>query len=410
MKQIFKIATYALIGGAVLTGCKKEEGCTNPLATNYNPDAEDDDGSCILPTEDPADPAVVTPATYVFQDGNGNNTVSFSGQAARLGMLSEITVLMKTTNTPGNSVSATDLKNMYANNGYTWTDAGNDGLNSSTKQLKNKTAASTGTADPAIQAIFEGYMDDMATISAATVAGQFDGGPGVAGVVQNSAGTKQYLHDANGFEYTQLIEKGLMGAVFLDQITNWYLGDARMNVDNSTAVDPANGKYYTVMEHHWDEAFGYFTTAIDYPASGTNRFWGNYSNGRESVLGTATKLSEAFRKGRAAIAAGNMTVRDEQRAIIRAELIKVCGGTGIHYINEAIADFADDAIRNHVLSEAHAFINDLKYAHNGPSASDVDAILNILGNDFYNVTLADLNMAKDQLAALVNLESVKDQL
>lgn len=35
-----------------ISSCKKEEGCTNPAATNYDPDAEEDDGSCILVTNE----------------------------------------------------------------------------------------------------------------------------------------------------------------------------------------------------------------------------------------------------------------------------------------------------------------------------------------------------------------------
>ena len=39
---------YLLIATSlVFTACKKEEGCTDSTATNYNADAEKDDGSCI---------------------------------------------------------------------------------------------------------------------------------------------------------------------------------------------------------------------------------------------------------------------------------------------------------------------------------------------------------------------------
>ena len=31
----------------IFTACKKEQGCTDAIATNYNDDAEDDDNSCI---------------------------------------------------------------------------------------------------------------------------------------------------------------------------------------------------------------------------------------------------------------------------------------------------------------------------------------------------------------------------
>jgi len=39
---------YTLLAVSIIfSACKKEEGCTDPTATNYNADAEKDDGSCI---------------------------------------------------------------------------------------------------------------------------------------------------------------------------------------------------------------------------------------------------------------------------------------------------------------------------------------------------------------------------
>jgi hypothetical protein len=54
-KKINRIKTFSLAAlgllsaGIFITGCsKKNEGCTNPLAINYDKTAEEDDGSCLL--------------------------------------------------------------------------------------------------------------------------------------------------------------------------------------------------------------------------------------------------------------------------------------------------------------------------------------------------------------------------
>lgn len=66
-----KIIYLVLAVSFLFTACKKEEGCTDPIATNYNGDAEDDDGSCTFGIV-----GVWTPYEVTVE---ANVTVTFAG-------------------------------------------------------------------------------------------------------------------------------------------------------------------------------------------------------------------------------------------------------------------------------------------------------------------------------------------
>lgn len=136
---------------------------------------------------------------------------------------------MKTGTTTVLSYAA--LTDMFANTGGNG--AGNFTF-TSTKKLMDKCMTSD-------TAMFIDYMDSLAIASQSFASTASDGQAGVL-----TSGTSTYLFAANGIEYTQLIEKGLMGAVFMYQATNVYFGADEMNVDNDAAVDPSSGECH----HH----------------------------------------------------------------------------------------------------------------------------------------------------------------
>ena len=339
--------------------------------------------------EDPEEP--IAPTTYNFTN------VSYSGQTSRMAMLTEMVTLMKTGNTSGVNVDASILKNMFRNSGNPFTDVN---LNTSGKQLINKCFYLDTT-------YYLNYMDSLQSISTSSLAGS----NGVAGVVVSTTdNTKKYLFNERGLEITQILEKGIMGGVFYYQALAYYLTDDQIGatVDNSTVVSGEG----TAMEHHWDEAFGYLGVSIDFPVNTTGIiYWGKYSNTVNSVLYTNSTLMNAFLLGRFSISEGDMATKFIQRDIIRTTWEKVCAASVIHYYNEALTNFTDDALRNHTLSEALAFLKCLKY-------SPVKIITNLeivqieamIGNNFYNLTINGINNAKDALSTIYSLDSVKDNL
>lgn len=331
------------------------------------------------------------PSTYAFTDESGASTVDYTGQTQRLAMVGEMVTYLKTANTSGTALDAQTLIDMYRNENDPFTGTG---LNDSGKQIKDKVFGPD-------QELFEQYIDSIVAASQSTTPGS----NGVAGVGDN--GTNKYLFSANGVEYTQLIEKGLMGALMYYQATAVYLDTEKMDVDNTT---PVTGKTYTQMEHHWDESFGYFAVPVDFPTGTGAKYFGKYCNDRNALLSTNV-IMDAYLAGRAAISNDDLTARDEQIARIRKEWERVAAGTAVHYMNEAKNNFGDDVLRNHTLSEGYAFINALKY---NPSKTvtnaQIEGWLDLLGDNFYEVTSADITAVRDQISEAFSFNPVKDEL
>jgi hypothetical protein len=127
----------------------------------------------------------------------------------------------------------------------------------------------------------------------------------------------------------------------------------------------------------------------------------------------------AYLVGRAAISNKDLATRDLAITNLRVELEKVSASSAIHYFNSSIANFDDWALKGHALAEAVGFVYALQF--NGDkviSTAQFDEIMSLLGGgtaeldklDFYKVTEADLQSAKDKLAVIYNMENIKDQL
>lgn len=379
MKSVYFAVVVVLVTSFV--SCKKK-GCTDPEAINYNAEAKKEDNSCIYGKEEP----YMIPSTYGFTDANGNSTVYFQGQTDRLDQLSEMVTLMKTGTTT--ALSAQDLKDMFANtNG----DGNGNFSFSSTKQLKDKCFALD-------QAMFEGWMDSIAQ---ASLSNGVSAANGQAGVL--SSGTSTYLFDKKGKEYVQFIEKGLMGAVFFYQALNVYFSSSKMDVDNSVPVDPAAGSYYTAMEHHWDEAFGYFGVPLNFPTAEATRFWGKYCSLQDPALNCNADMMDNFLKGRAAISASYYSDRDAAIQAIRREWEDISAYQAITYINGAIANFGtDEAKFLHELSEAYAFAWNLRYAPETTrrmTQLEHSELMGMFKDNFWDMTISDLTAIKTAIEA-----------
>lgn len=359
------------------------------------------------------------PSTYAFER-DGATTIDYSGQTNRIMMLDEMGNYIKNQGSAGSVIDADKLSDMFANVNNQFA---NTALNTSGKQLKDKTAGSrdyfvnfggggSSVEQTDVRAFFETQFDNAAGASGGAVAAA-----GVPGTYQD--GSSYRLFAANGLEPQQVLLKGMMGACFMDQIVNNYLSTAVLdegaNRDNNTNKVLESGKRYTKMEHLWDEAYGYIYGGDDLTTTPnpTYKFWSSYINqvDADSDFGTLREDIElAFRTGRAAIVANDYATRDAQIAIIKQKLAMVPAVRAVFYLKEGKAKLTTEGGKKafHALSEGYGFIMSLRYTNkpgtNAPymSKAEVDAILDELTDGTNGLWDVDyLNAHIDGLAAQI---------
>lgn len=362
--------------------------------------------SCSKKDSDPAQKvpyANLTTTTNYFNTFIGADsltTVDFSGQTTRIGMLKELDAYAKKSTTM--VIDAAVLKNMYENKN---TPFANSAYNTATdKTLVAKTAQSFTTTDAEKERQrFYNFFDSIAAMSSFNSQTASTGQAGLLG--------GKYLVNAKGFEYAQFIQKGLMGAIMLDQISNIYLGTEKQSADNSALV---TGKNYTQLEHHWDEAYGYLTANEYYPkkdpADATKwleSFLGSYVRQVGYDAGKPSAIYLAFLKGRAAVVNKDVNTRNEQIAYIRNAMEQAIGTIAISYLNKT-KTATTDADKFHSLSEGTGFVYSLRFAYNAKiNSAKSDELLGILmnkTNGFWSLTNADIDNVRDQIATALSID------
>ena len=367
------------------------ETCTDGIQNGDEEGVDCGGTSCV-----PCVVSLVVPDTYEFQRDGVASDVRIPGQIERLSMLEEIDVAF--TDFDGavyGGFSAELLNGIYNNEGVNFTNdflnsetsaGGVLDLNNTTRQLRNTTADSedyfvrTGNSAEAatIRTLFDSFITRQVvevfpavnTVATAGNAGQLPDG------------TSTRFVNANGWEYNEVFEKGLVGALILDQVANNYLSPTFLDNDDNRATNDAgtprnDSGTDTQMEHQWDEGFGYIYGAscdvvdVARDLGENDGSYNNYLdlvNDDEDFRGIADTIYLAFRTGRAAITASDYDLRDQQAAILQRELSRVMAIRTVFYLQSGRIKL--EAARNgagefgdafHDISEGLGFLLGLRY-------------------------------------------------
>ncbi len=386
------------------------------------------------------------PEQYEFTDkfGSGESGVSYSGQSKRLVLIQEMVDYILGLSDSANQDVLTDLNFFfefdgsasdgldygYSLAGETLTPGPTYGDIASGKSLVGKIAGNdpgligdeffgwtagldaTPTPEELVQYFF-GLLDAISTDESSEVIGLTGG---------ITADIDVPYVTASGLDLRQLIQKFLLGAVAFSQGTGDYL-KADYSINNDVQED--GNKPYSIVEHEWDEAFGYFGAARNYNEYTDNEIAGkggrtefasgyNDANGdglidilSEINLGNSTNCAkrdlgavvptdftktafDAFLAGRTILNATTGNLEEDALALLQEVALiasvtweKCVAATVVHYINDVLNDMdqfeADGykdlaAFRNHAKhwAEMKGFALGLQFNPDSPFRANAD--------------------------------------
>lgn len=343
------------------------------------------------------------PTEYVFTNSEGVSTVSYSGQTKRHVLIADLTTEIGILTEDANADvvgrlnfymdGANDTQIPLFNLGGEVIEPQNDqnmftyGAIASGKNLNEKIAGGDamgfGEDEKLIGGVFFGWEEGLGVeprpidlvnhyfTQLQTLATDGNNTQVPVPATEDISSFDEVYIDQYGRDFKQLTQKFLLMAVPFSQGTNDYL---QSKFAEEIVTKDANP--YTVAEHHWDEAFGYFGAARDYASytdveiaagefkdsDGSNTIdirseynFGNSTNcakrdkGNPSSTNFTQEAFDAFLTGRAilrsAAEAGELT--DQASKALQVQVKKAAltwekciAATVVHYINDVIDDMA----------------------------------------------------------------------
>lgn len=144
---------------------------------------------------------------------------------------------------------------------------------------------------------------------------------------ENTGDLNLAFADEKGLVIAEVFDNALLGSLYLDKVLNYHL-DERLLDNTALRTDHENvvlvsGHNYTALEHHWDMAYGYYTTFLK-PLT--------QLHGIPMIKDSERILFEAFVLGRMELARYRYEAMHLHLKTIRQELSKVVATCAMNYL------------------------------------------------------------------------------